>query len=83
MKQQANFGTLIAMKSAKKRSKPRPDKSQPLLRQLAAVPAKLFSGAFRQQYGALCFRHAKGGAVIEILVITSRESARWVIPDGR
>lgn len=70
------------MKSAKKRSKPRPDKSQPLLRQLAAVPAKLFSGAFRQQYGALCFRHAKGGAGIEILVITSRESARWVIPKG-
>ncbi|MBB3522758.1 8-oxo-dGTP pyrophosphatase MutT (NUDIX family) [Rhizobium sp. BK456] len=72
----------IAMKTPKKRSKPRPDKSQPLLRQLAAVPAKLFSGAFRQQYGAICFRYANDGAGIEILVITSRESARWVIPKG-
>ncbi|WP_064695314.1 NUDIX hydrolase [Rhizobium aegyptiacum] len=70
------------MKSMKKRSKPRPDRSQPLLRQLAAVPAKLFAGAFRQQYGALCFRYCDGGPRIEMLVITSRERARWVIPKG-
>ncbi|ARO33126.1 NUDIX hydrolase domain-containing protein (plasmid) [Rhizobium sp. NXC14] len=70
------------MKPTKKRGKSRPDKSQPLLRQLAAVPAKLFAGAFRQQYGAICFRYFNGGPKIEILVITSRESARWVIPKG-
>ncbi|WSH67609.1 NUDIX hydrolase (plasmid) [Rhizobium ruizarguesonis] len=70
------------MKSMKKGNTPRPDKSQSLLRQLAAVPAKLFSGAFRQQYGALCFRYSNGGPQVEILVITSRESARWVIPKG-
>ncbi|MET3755294.1 8-oxo-dGTP pyrophosphatase MutT (NUDIX family) [Rhizobium binae] len=53
-----------------------------MLRQLAAVPAKLFSGAFRQQYGALCFRYCNAGSKIEILVITSRERARWVVPKG-
>ncbi|MBB4193090.1 8-oxo-dGTP pyrophosphatase MutT (NUDIX family) [Rhizobium aethiopicum] len=70
------------MKPTKKRGKSRPDKSQPLLRQLAAVPAKLFAGAFRQQYGAICFRYRNGGPKIEILLITSRERARWVIPKG-
>ncbi|AJC83416.1 NUDIX hydrolase domain-containing protein (plasmid) [Rhizobium etli bv. phaseoli str. IE4803] len=70
------------MKTPKKPSKPRPDKSEPLLRQLAAVPTKLFSGAFRQQYGALCFRYAEGEVGLQILVITSRESGRWIIPKG-
>ncbi|UWU32498.1 NUDIX hydrolase (plasmid) [Rhizobium sp. WSM1274] len=70
------------MTPSKKGRKPRPDKSQPLLRQLAAVPETLFAGSFRQQYGALCFRHGNGGSEVEILVITSRESARWVIPKG-
>ncbi|RUM07334.1 NUDIX hydrolase [Rhizobium fabae] len=70
------------MKSTKKSPEPRPDKSQTLLRQLATVPAKLFSGAFRQQYGALCFRYSNGGPQVEILVVTSRESGRWIIPKG-
>ncbi|PDS76751.1 NUDIX hydrolase [Rhizobium sp. L43] len=70
------------MTPSKKSRKPRSDKSQPLLRQLAAVPEMLFAGAFRQQYGALCFRYGNAGSAIEILVITSRESARWVIPKG-
>ncbi|MDR6818611.1 8-oxo-dGTP pyrophosphatase MutT (NUDIX family) [Neorhizobium sp. 2083] len=73
---------MVGMKSTKKTGKPRPDKSQTLLRQLATVPDRLFGGAFRQQYGALCFRYRKDGPGIEILVITSRESGRWVIPKG-
>ena len=35
----------------------------------------------RSQYGALPFRHADGGRV-EVLLITSRETRRWVIPKG-
>ncbi|MGO7522771.1 DNA mismatch repair protein MutT, partial [Rhizobium brockwellii] len=66
------------MTPRKKSRKPRPDKSQPLLRQLAAVPETLFAGAFLQQYGAICFRHGKAGSEVEILVITSRERGRWV-----
>lgn len=62
--------------------KPKTRKSQALLRQLAGVPDKLFAGAFLQQYGALCFRCRDDGPDIEILIITSRESRRWVIPKG-
>lgn len=57
-------------------------KTGTILQQLARAPEKLFSGAFRQQYAALCFRRPKDGPGIEILVVTSRESGRWVIPKG-
>lgn len=35
----------------------------------------------RRQYAALPWRRAKGGQ-IEVLLITSRETRRWVIPKG-
>ncbi|KQT06845.1 MULTISPECIES: NUDIX hydrolase [unclassified Rhizobium] len=57
-------------------------KSKPLLQQLAANPAKLFSGSFRQQYGALCFRYKNQGPEFEVLLVTSRDSQRWIIPKG-
>jgi 8-oxo-dGTP pyrophosphatase MutT (NUDIX family) len=69
------------MKTNKKARSPGQAKSGTLLQQLAKVPDKLFSGAFRQQYAALCFRWAPTGG-IEILVITSRDSGRWIIPKG-
>lgn len=37
------------------------------------------SGA-KIQYGALCWRPAEGG--VEVLLITSRDTGRWVIPKG-
>lgn len=70
------------MKSTKKSRKVRPARSLTLLQQLAAVPEKLFTGSFRQQYAALCFRYTGSGEEIEILVVTSRTSARWIIPRG-
>lgn len=70
------------MKSTKKSRKARPARPLTLLQQLAAVPEKLFTGAFRQQYAALCFRYAGSGEEIEILVVTSRVTARWIIPRG-
>ncbi len=57
-------------------------KPKTLLQQLAAEPQTLFSGAFRQQYAALCFRYRNGGPDVEVLVMTSRGSGRWVIPKG-
>ena len=51
------------------------------LQKLASVPDELFTGVFRQQYGALCFRRTEGTA-IEVLVITSRKTGRWIIPKG-
>lgn len=34
----------------------------------------------RTQYGALCWRRA--GGKVEVLLVTSRETGRWVIPKG-
>ncbi|SFB55737.1 8-oxo-dGTP pyrophosphatase MutT, NUDIX family [Rhizobium sp. NFR07] len=45
------------------------------------APDKLFGAAFRQQYGALCFRYGDAGQ-IDLLVVTSRDSGRWIIPKG-
>jgi 8-oxo-dGTP pyrophosphatase MutT (NUDIX family) len=79
----------MADKKNKKRNGKAPDakskpkaKPQTLLQQLAVVPDKLFTGAFRKQYGALCFRFKENGPEIEILVVTSRDSGRWIIPKG-
>lgn len=33
------------------------------------------------QHGALCYRRGPGGAV-EVLLITSRDTGRWIIPKG-
>jgi len=70
------------MKPKKEGRKPTSPKSKHLLQQLARTPEKLFSSAFRNQYGALCFRYRGGDGEIEILVITSRDSGRWIVPKG-
>jgi 8-oxo-dGTP pyrophosphatase MutT (NUDIX family) len=70
------------MKSKPKGSKADPTQPQNLLKELATQSQKLFSGAFRVQYGALCFRQKGTGPDIEILLITSRDTGRWVIPKG-
>ncbi|AOF89623.1 NUDIX hydrolase [Sinorhizobium sp. RAC02] len=67
---------------ATQKAKGRTRKPKTLLQQLAATPEKLFSGAFRQQYAALCFRYLPDGSGIQILVVTSRDSGRWIIPKG-
>lgn len=70
------------MKTKKQAKSAKAGRPQRLLRELARkTPEKLFGGAFRQQFGALCFRYCDDGA-IEILVVTSRESGRWIIPKG-
>ncbi len=56
--------------------------AQPLLRQVAAIPEAFGSGKFRSQYAALCFRRHPGDASVEVLLITSRGTGRWVIPKG-
>lgn len=68
------------MNQLKKNQKTGTAKSRSLLQQLATVPDKLFTGGFRQQYAALCFRRNEKG--IEILLVTTRDSGRWVIPKG-
>ncbi|HEV7309938.1 NUDIX hydrolase [Ensifer sp.] len=70
------------MKAIKKSKAQKSPKPRTLLQKLAASPEKLFSGAFRQQYAALCFRRTADGFALEILVVTSRDSGRWLIPKG-
>jgi 8-oxo-dGTP pyrophosphatase MutT (NUDIX family) len=36
----------------------------------------------RQQYGALCYRVKKKTGELEMLLMTSRDTGRWVIPKG-
>ncbi len=36
----------------------------------------------RQQYAAICYRLRKKQAVPEVLLLTSRDTGRWVIPKG-
>lgn len=69
------------MPNRNKTAKAGPRKRSTLLQKLATLPDKSFIGAFRQQYGALCFRRTEG-ATIEVLVITSRDTGRWIIPKG-
>lgn len=70
------------MTSEKPGRTPAAGKSETLLQQLARTPDKLFGKSFRQQCGALCFRYKEGRSEIEVLVLTSRESRRWIIPKG-
>jgi 8-oxo-dGTP pyrophosphatase MutT (NUDIX family) len=52
------------------------------LSQLARVTETLFHGNVRTQYAAICYRHNNSDGSIEVLLITSRDSGRWVIPKG-
>ena len=36
----------------------------------------------RQQYAALCYRRKKKSPQLEVLLLTSRDTGRWVIPKG-
>lgn len=45
-----------------------------------AFDSPAFDRDVRTQYGALCWRHGAEG--VEVLLITSRDTGRWVIPKG-
>lgn len=52
------------------------------LRHLAGEADKLFAGHTIEQYAAICYRWRAGQQDVEVLLITSRDSGRWVIPKG-
>lgn len=53
-----------------------------LLGELAGLAENLFSDGFETQCGALCYRVDALTGGIEVLLVTSRESGRWIIPKG-
>ena len=42
----------------------------------------MFRRPVREQYCALCYRVKKKSPAVEVLLITSRDTGRWVIPKG-
>lgn len=67
--------------STKKKARPRTALSPTPAQRLIEVPNFPAAKESRRQYGALCFRHADNGDV-EVLVLTSRDTGRWVVPKG-
>ena len=53
-----------------------------LLDLLAADMRLMFRSPPRQQYAALCYRFKKKTGEPEMLLMTSRDTGRWVIPKG-
>ena len=42
----------------------------------------MFRRPLRQQFAAICFRLRKKNGDLEVLLMTSRDTGRWVIPKG-
>lgn len=55
-------------------------KNKTYLGQLAAHADRLFRGQAIEQYAAICYMRMSDS--IKVLLITSRQSGRWVIPKG-
>ncbi len=53
-----------------------------LINRLASDVQLMFRRPARTQYAALCYRFRKKRTILEILLITSRDTGRWVIPKG-
>ncbi len=53
-----------------------------LLTRLASDVQLMFRRPPRQQYAALCYRVKKKTGGLEVLLLTSRDTGRWVIPKG-
>lgn len=53
-----------------------------LIETLGTASEALFESPFETQCGALCYRHNPESGALEMLVVTSRDSGRWIIPKG-
>ena len=53
-----------------------------LLHRIASDVHLMLRRPARVQYAALCYRMRKKGTVLDVLLITSRDTGRWVIPKG-
>lgn len=64
-----------ALKKASKRH-------ETFLSELVPFAGTLFKEQMRDQFGALCYRMRRDLGIFEVLLVTSRESGRWIIPKG-
>lgn len=53
-----------------------------ILSRIASDVHLMFRRPAREQYAALCYRMRRKRSLMEVLLITSRDTGRWVIPKG-
>ncbi|WP_425342943.1 NUDIX hydrolase [Rhizobium etli] len=58
-----------------------PKKARSYLGRLASATDQLFRREAIEQFAAICYRKV-GDNLVEVLLITSRDSGRWIIPKG-
>ncbi|NTE89336.1 NUDIX hydrolase [Agrobacterium rubi] len=58
------------------------EKARTALSRLTEVTDQILNGKSISQYGALCVRASRKSAEPRVLLITSRDTGRWVIPKG-
>lgn len=59
-----------------------PKKPATFLSELAPFTGILLKERMREQFAALCYRVRTDGGMLEVLLVTSRDSRRWIIPKG-
>ncbi|MDK4701857.1 MULTISPECIES: NUDIX hydrolase [unclassified Rhizobium] len=57
-------------------------RSGSFLSELASHAEELLHGQVHEQYAAICYRKVPECEDAEMLLVTSRESGRWVVPKG-
>lgn len=53
-----------------------------MLAEISSTLQLMFRRPRRTQFAALCYRRIKKNGPLEILLLTSRDTGRWVIPKG-
>lgn len=61
---------------------PKVNRQLAILSRIANDVQLMFRRPPRQQYAALCYRVKKKTGDLEVLLLTSRDTGRWVIPKG-
>ncbi|MDL2401939.1 NUDIX hydrolase [Rhizobium mayense] len=56
--------------------------SDRFLSELASHADALFHGPIYEQYAAICYRKHPDLGAAQVLIVTSRESGRWIVPKG-
>ncbi|MGZ9719449.1 NUDIX hydrolase [Rhizobium miluonense] len=57
-------------------------RSESFLSELALHAEALLHGPVYEQYAAICYRRVPEHRTAEVLMVTSRESGRWIVPKG-
>nr|WP_037150926.1 NUDIX hydrolase [Rhizobium freirei] len=57
-------------------------RSESFLSELALHADALLHGRVYEQYAAICYRRVAEHRTAEVLIVTSRESGRWIVPKG-